>query len=328
MDCFNNYVGLRQCNSEVEPVSGLFINSLGGITTEILQKISTGEQATYAQVWADVQLIAGRRFYTDAIGRLRKRYILKNVRSRVEWQPSEIGAANEPASAQERGLRMLFDFPYYTFQSFTIETVVFVANFAGDIELRIMDKRGTLLYTKTVTVAIGLNQIAVDKIFAVDEILIGVDFTVIDGYETSFSQGIVDAFCHSCHVYCRDCNPVITGFTKVGSTITATGRNTHGIGVYGYLGCDFTSLICSNKELLCSAWLYLLGNEVIQNILASNRTVQATTVDRKKYEELRDFYQVEYEKALDDALAGLVIDAANDCCVQCNENPVREVWLP
>lgn len=328
MTCFKNYIGLLECNSDTEPVSGLYINSLAGVSTELLQKISSREQATYAQAWSDIQDIAGRRFYTDVIGRLRKKYILKNVRQSLEFIPSATDATAEPASAQHRGIRLVFDYAYYTFQSFTIAKVPVLVDYTGDATLTVMDKNGTTLYQKTVALVAGLNLITVDKIFVSDEILLSLDFTDIDGYETSFAQGIVDAFCSACRVYCNDCNPVITGFTKVGDTVTATGRNTHGIGVIGYLGCDFASLLCNNKELLASAWMFLLGNQLTLHVLASNRTNAETTVLRKQYEDLKNFYQVEYEKALQDAVEGLVIDTENDCCVECNKNPRHVEWLP
>lgn len=329
MECLKDYIGLIQCNDQTAPDSGLYINSLPGISTELLQKISNSEKGTYDAVWDAVQKVAGLRFYTDVIGRLRKRYSLKTVRTALEFIPSGSLATPEAASAQTRGIRYKFEYAYTTFQSFTIAQAYVVADAAGSMTLRILDKHGDELYTKEVTVVQGLNRITVDRSFAVDEIYIGFDFSTIGGAASEFAQDVITGFCGACRQWgCMSCDPIIEGFTLAGDSFTDTGRNTHGVGIIGYLGCDYKSLICNNKELFASPWLFLLGAQLMSEVLSSPRISQATTVDRTKHEELRDFYQVEYEKQLDASLEGYVVNTENDCCVECAENPVHKQWLP
>lgn len=64
MDCLLDYIGIKVCGDET-PGSGLFINSLPGISLESIDKIATEDQITYMGVWADVQAEAAVRFKID-----------------------------------------------------------------------------------------------------------------------------------------------------------------------------------------------------------------------------------------------------------------------
>lgn len=329
MECLKDYIGLQQCADQTEPDSGLYINSLPGISTELLQKIANAEKGTFDHVWDAVQKISGLRFYTDVIGKLRQKYNLKTVRTSLEFKPLTGGTAEPAVAGEKRGMKLKFDYLYHTFQSFTVAQVFFVSGTAGAATLTIFDVDETVLFSKEVTLVVGLNRITVDRSFATDEIYIGFDFTGIEGVATEFAQDVVSGFCGGCRQWgCLSCDPIIEGFKLAANAFEDTDRNTHGIGIIGFMGCDYKSLICNNKELFASPWLFLLGAQLMNEVLSSPRTVQATTVDRTKFEELRDFYQVEYEKQLESSLAGYAVNVENDCCIECAENPTTKQWLP
>lgn len=90
--------------------------------------------------------------------------------------------------------------------------------------------------------------------------------------------------------------------------------------------CDYENLVCVNKQLLITAWKYLLGNQLMLFRLYTTRLNRFTTIDKKVAEELRDFYQVEYEKAL--ALAAKLMDVSACECMDCSGNPEYVTWLP
>lgn len=73
MDCLTGYIGLKVCGDETS-ASGMFINSLPGISLESIDKIAESEQITYAGVWADVQAEAAVRFYVDVVTEITKCY--------------------------------------------------------------------------------------------------------------------------------------------------------------------------------------------------------------------------------------------------------------
>lgn len=166
--CLDNYIGLQYCNAE-PPASGLYINSLPGVSIEIMDSIAEAEQVTYLGVWSDVQAQAWLRFKLDFVVELNK---------------------------------------------------------------------------------------------------------------------------------CFELNPY----------------------------CDYDSLICNQKEKIASAWMYLLGNQLMLFRIYSPRITQFTTVDRDQAKELRDFYQVEYEKNL--KIAAQLIDVSDCECMNCGGNPEYVTWRP
>lgn len=90
-------------------------------------------------------------------------------------------------------------------------------------------------------------------------------------------------------------------------------------------GCDYDTLICNNSETLVQAWKYCLGVWLMIFRINSPRLNRFTTIDAKQAAELKDFYQVEYEKALKQAV--LLMDIS-ECCMQCAGNPETVTWLP
>lgn len=167
MDCLYGYIGLKICGDE-SSASGLFINSLPGISLESIDKIADSEQITYAGVWRDVQAEASARFYVDVITEITKCYQLT---------------------------------PY----------------------------------------------------------------------------------------------------------------------------CDYEGIICDNKLLLANAWRYLLGNQLMLFRLYTTRLNRFTTVDLKQAGELKDLYQVEYEKALVQSVK--IIDVSS-CELCCGGNPETVTYYP
>lgn len=90
--------------------------------------------------------------------------------------------------------------------------------------------------------------------------------------------------------------------------------------------CDYEELICENKVKLITAWKYLLGNQLMIFRLYTSRLTRFTTVDLSKAAELRDFYQVEYEKSL--SLAAKVMNVESCECMQCGGNPEYVTFIP
>lgn len=90
--------------------------------------------------------------------------------------------------------------------------------------------------------------------------------------------------------------------------------------------CNYEDMICQNIDVLTNTWRYLLGNQLMLYRLYSSRLNKFTTVDRKQAEELKDYYQSEYLKSLEQAIK--LIDVSSCCYTECGNNPERVVWLP
>lgn len=89
--------------------------------------------------------------------------------------------------------------------------------------------------------------------------------------------------------------------------------------------CVYNDLICDNVDELTLAWKYILGVWLMIFRLNSDRVNRWTTVDREHAKELKDFYQVEYERALKQ---GVQLMNTDSCCLDCGGNPEVVTWLP
>ena len=75
MECFIDYIGLSACAGVYEsPASGIYINSLPGMSLESIDKTADQEQINYRGVWDDVQSNANAQFRTDIIAQINKCY--------------------------------------------------------------------------------------------------------------------------------------------------------------------------------------------------------------------------------------------------------------
>lgn len=89
--------------------------------------------------------------------------------------------------------------------------------------------------------------------------------------------------------------------------------------------CDYTTMICDNRDTLVQAWKYTLGVWLMIFGLHTNRLNWYTTVNRKQAEELKDFFQIEYEKALKQSVQLMNTES---CCMECSGNPETIFVLP
>lgn len=74
MDCLIDYVGLKICADQTPPDSGVYINTLPGISLESIDKTANEDQITYAGLWADVQAEAWILFQMDFVSAMTRCY--------------------------------------------------------------------------------------------------------------------------------------------------------------------------------------------------------------------------------------------------------------
>ena len=64
MNCLQNYIGLQGCTTDV-PLSGVYINDYPGMSSELMEKIATPEQASYIGMWNSAQAVGYVRIKRD-----------------------------------------------------------------------------------------------------------------------------------------------------------------------------------------------------------------------------------------------------------------------
>lgn len=75
MQCFVDYIGLSLCAGAYDaPASGIYLNSLPGLSIESIEKVADQEQLNYLGVWNDAKTNALQQFRLDIMTEIQKCY--------------------------------------------------------------------------------------------------------------------------------------------------------------------------------------------------------------------------------------------------------------
>jgi hypothetical protein len=330
MQCLKDYIGLKGCNTAI-PASGLYINSLPGISLEVADQIADNEQITYAGVWDDVQARALLRLETDIKIELASRYELKNPRFSFNLG-KKIDKTQITAAGQDyRGLvlsQKFFNNVRYSDSVLMIGYVQSLSIYASSFDpeqstkLLIYDlETQTELYSKDITFDhIGWHDIEINKLLSARQIFIGFDSKGI--WDSPKLELIPDGWgwWGGCADECSYDDQIVQGYrmnNDLSGPITAEQRNTYGVSFVGGFQCGFDAIICSNKNLFLNSLLYALGVEMMIERAFSTRINKFTTIDAKKASDMRDYYSTEYKKHIKKIIEAINIDL-KDGCIQCN----------
>ena len=131
MECLRDWIGVLNCAGLDEPESDLYINSLPGMSLDMLDKIANADQATFAGVYDDIQTTALGHLDLEIIKELRKRYRIKTVQQSVDLLRRVDTSQAVAAAAKWRGFtaELTFEnesglvssvFQQFSFQSFSL----------------------------------------------------------------------------------------------------------------------------------------------------------------------------------------------------------------
>jgi hypothetical protein len=314
MNCLDNYVGLIGC-SPSEPLSGLYINDYPGMNTELLEKISSPEQASYAGLWASVQSVAYQRIRRDIQTALFKsaqaqmdQVLFQTSKQFVnQWQsvdplpmaPEYRGTFCSINGSKYLGIRIKQLYVYNA--SDTIVTAV-----PWKI---IQTQDGKELDSGVYDMAPGMNYVPINQVFYSDfdkvNILAVVDCTNLDtlrGFFVDYGWQQMDIECASrFSMLWRNgwsIFPVIAPLDYVSGTQWNSAFNQSGVYMDAQLLCSLDSFICHQKEFLLDAWAGLLCYYILWNKLASPRANYFAQGQREFTQASMQQYLVEYTDSL------------------------------
>ena len=318
MKCLTDFIGIRGCGN-AEPVSGLYINSLPGISLKSIDRLADEEQKSYAGVWADIQQRSLNKFGIEVTAAMAARYKLKSIQQHIvssNYKLIDTGTIIAP-SANVQGINLSLNNNESKLLSFYITRLRLYVVAAGTFDFTITDgENDELLWSKSVVVtSVGWQFIEVNALFNYRNINIGYNAAThsaatlpIDGFSDD---------CGCCEVLCEcneNCTANISGFK--GNELT--GNESYGLVVYATLQCSFEPFVCENRQLFAVPLQYLMGSEIQLERIYSPR-FNWTTANVEQAKELKDFYDVEYERALKIAVDGIEMEL-KDCCLICNES--------
>ena len=315
MNCLTDFIGLQGCGN-VTPISGLYINDYPGMSSELLEKISSPEQASYYGFWESAQRVAYTRLKKDIQAALYKsaqarldQVLFQTSRQFVQdWQQIQI---LEPAE-QFRGVFVSVNGSKYI--GINIRQV-YIYN-AGDeavedVPVKIFQTQdGKLLWEDTVTVQVGMNFIPVNEIFYSDfdkvNVMVAVDCTNLittKGDFVDFGWNQMDVECATRFTYLWRNGWTIFPVTAplnygLGQSWS---QSTSQTGVYmdATLICSLDAFICGQRDFITDAWANILCHQILWSKMASPRANYFAQGNREFTERSMVSFESAYKESLD-----------------------------
>jgi len=316
--CLTDTIGLAGCGSST-PVSGLYVNSLPGISIKSIEILADAEQRTYLGVWDDVQVRADAWLESEALNLWNKKYKIHSVTENIDLG-TVVDTATTTANAPEyRGL--IFDLDHtlgesnykrsvlqsHYFQLFRFYSPIVQA---GTV-IKLFDKdTNTQVDSFSKDVVIGWNTIQVNKFYSARRLFVGVDSTNISSVSLTIDEN--STCCDSCGAHIEGAKMTIGADT---STITE-GENSFGLSVIYGVRCRYNNAICTNQDKFYLARWYKLGSELMLERLTSERR-NFLTIQREEAKQLKAMYDMDAMDALKNAVDGISLDES-DCCLDCD----------
>jgi hypothetical protein len=278
MDCLKNYIGLRHCSQN--PASGIYLNILPGMSTELADKIANSEQVSFVKVWEDVQDRAILRLKNDIINNLlseQKADFRSIIYQTKKLFRSQRDAVSIPSNPEYRGV--YFALPESRYISFRLNEVYLFSKEVVDVTttLKVFDVNDSLeLYSEEIVIQPGLNVIKVGEIFDLKyqliELFVGVDCTNIETIETLneyynwYDSG--DLACgNSCDIGAYGYLQLYPAILPIPGEATFSnidrGGQGNGVVVGAEVLCSIDQFICENIHHFQQSYLYILGAEML-----------------------------------------------------------------
>jgi hypothetical protein len=335
MSCLTGYIGIKGVDDV--PLSGLYINDLAGISTELIDKIADCEKVDFEGMWSSIQIRSYAHLVSDVIGYMATKAMLEQEVYQTK-RFSTRGKSIDPVSASSEWRGCYVRLPESKYSKLYIKNLYVYSLVVETTVLRVYDAQdGEQLYEQEIDLSVGFNTIQVEQDFGLrfrnTELLIVVDCTNVDTIKTDSEYY---------HFWGQDscgCNFNNFGHSDYPEIIPATlpyGENpindnidtsAHGKGVWidASLICSVDEFICQNKGLLKTAWWYLLGREVLTEKLAGSRVNYFASGNLERTAWLRDgadnnaSFQRTYKHMLKNALNGINIEG-DLICFNCFES--------
>lgn len=287
-----------------------------GISLESIESLADSEQRDYLGVWNDVVKRAQRKFIIDVTAEFSKRYQINQIAQSIDLGKIIDTTVTTTAAAEYRGIYIDLDWPlnsdqYKTsaLQSHYVQTISFYSPaIAANQAFKFWDfDTNTVVGTFTQTLAVGWNYITVNTNYPYRRIIVATDHSTFNAVELTLPSSL------DC---CTRFEGVKFGLSADVRTVDRGGKNTYGMSLVYSVRCSYETIICNNLDAFTSPWLYLLCSELTVERQYSPR-INRWTLKQKEAEELKAYYDVEYQKSLALVVGSTKLDLS-DACLACD----------
>jgi hypothetical protein len=302
--CFTDFITIRSLSTSK---SGLYIDDVKGIPTDLINKLKTSDDATMAAFWARFYETSVYTFLSEVGGKVgEKFYNNEVVESRVS---GEFKTTDNTTSQTYAGVKLNFE------QSRYLENqVLTVSIYADSVSSPLPDiyffdgVGGTQLDTFTLpTLVEGQNIYNVYKTFDVDVLYIAYKPAELVLKETKVYNRYYDSQ-----------DQIVTAINQI-----------NGGGIVSEINnfCSLEKFVCSRLYALRYAFRDHLAMELMKERILTDNINKFTTLTKDKADELAGYYMKQLEKSLDTAFKHLRIND-DKLCMQCRGIVSRRVLVP
>jgi hypothetical protein len=314
MNCLKDYIGLQGCTAGT-PLSGLYINDYPGMSTELLEKVSTPEQASYAGFWNSTQNVAYQRLRRDV-----QTALFKSAQAQLDqvlFQTSKV-FVNQwqsidplPLAPEYRGTFVSINGSKYL--GIRIKQLYVYnsgATMVPAVEWKVIQTQdGKVLDSGTYDMQPGLNYVPINEVFYSDfdkvNILAVVDCTNLDtlqGMFVDYGWNQMDIECATRFTYLwRNgwfIRPVTAPLSYVMGSEWESNFSQNGVYMDAQLICSIDAFLCHQKEFLLDAWSNLLCYYVLWAKMASPRANYFAQGNREFTQTAMNTFMADYSDSL------------------------------
>lgn len=314
MNCLKDYIGLQGCTAGT-PLSGLYINDFPGMSTELLEKVSTPEQASYAGFWNSTQNVAYQRLRRDV-----QTALFKSAQAQLDqvlFQTSKV-FVNQwqsidplPLAPEYRGTFVSINGSKYL--GIRIKQLYVYNSGAAmvpAVEWKVIQTQdGKVLDSGTYDMQPGMNYVPINEVFYSDfdkvNILAVVDCTNLDtlqGMFVDYGWNQMDIECATRFTYLwRNgwfIRPVTAPLSYVMGSEWESNFSQNGVYMDAQLICSIDAFLCHQKEFLLDAWSNLLCYYVLWAKMASPRANYFAQGNREFTQTAMNTFMADYSDSL------------------------------
>lgn len=317
MECLNNIVTFRGCDSSTTPLSGLDLMDAPEITIKNVANTATEKDVSGAEMVNRLLELSHTMVRNDMLKVLAGNRMLVDVSNKT-WKTSDFKPTTTiTANNTERGLTLwrVEKNLQKSLKKTTIHTIYIypMVDYTG-ATVRIYDNGGTL--NKTTTYSFDLVGGEINE-FDVEYEVEGTNATVVISGEMNLASAYLK-LCGGCSGKLpNDC-----GYTQSyvnGKSVN--GREGYGVGISFSCECDYDQLLCSLAKTSLGNIIWLKARlMILEETIASNRLSNYVVFGKEQAKEHYNKVLGEYEDSWQSFVKSLpnLLQQYNGSCIVCN----------
>ncbi len=331
MPCLYELIGVKKACTDIEPITGLYINDLPGMSLKLADAAANSEKVNGIKLIQDRIEFAEKYLSNDIRNFMQDRFVINSI-----LEQTTVGIYKEDnnviaSSNKLRGIKIIVrEYPYL---NINISRIGLRLSTTVDTNVLIYDLyKNELLYTLPISaVADQITYINVNKKIPTNKqrrsLFICIDANVSDQYDASLYNSSTG--CMSCnqsqYLSYPTSGTLDAALSKTESNFVSS-NSTGGLTIDYTIECDLDNYICSLGTTLAWPLLYKTGHLIMQELEHSDQLNTIVMIDSGKNKELADYYDAEYIKSLNQITQN--IKTPKDICFQCAPKIRKVVQIP